>query len=315
MKRAVHIAVGLLILAALYAQVDPGAVAGSLARSSPLWLAAGLAVSVPITVVMALRFTLLFPAGRGIGLGEAVRLVLIAGTLNLILPSNMGQIAKAYPLSRRSGFPLAHAVATVVAEKGWDTVALLLWCLFGLLAAGAAVPFRAPALAVVAALLAAGLVALTWAGVTRIALLAAARRLPATAGSRVTALADAWGGVIGRFWGDRRRAAAVVGLSLLIWLLSLGQVWLFTVALGAGVPFLACLSLAPLAILVGLLPVTIGGIGTRDAALVLLFQPFMDAGTAAALGVLCTLRYLLPAIAGLPLVRDFHGPAQAMPDR
>ncbi|MCG8507710.1 MAG: hypothetical protein MI741_00645, partial [Rhodospirillales bacterium] len=67
---------------------------------------------------------------------------------------------------------------------------------------------------------------------------------------------------------------------------------------------LSTLALAPLAILAGLVPFTFAGIGTRDAALIFLFSPFMDAGTGAALGLLCTMRYVLPALGGLPFIGE-----------
>jgi len=72
--------------------------------------------------------------------------------------------------------------------------------------------------------------------------------------------------------------------------------------LNAWTPFLISLALTPLAILAGLLPFTFAGIGTRDAAFIILYQPFFNAPTGAALGLLCTSRYLLPALMGLPFL-------------
>ena len=68
---------------------------------------------------------------------------------------------------------------------------------------------------------------------------------------------------------------------------------------------LAHLALAPLAFLAGLLPLTFAGVGTRDAALIAFYQPYMNAPTAAALGLLCTSRYLLPALGGLPFLGQY----------
>jgi hypothetical protein len=65
------------------------------------------------------------------------------------------------------------------------------------------------------------------------------------------------------------------------------------------------MAFAVIAILAGLLPFTFAGVGTRDAALVVLFAPYLDAGGAALLGLCATLRYLIPAIAGLPFVSAF----------
>ncbi len=88
--------------------------------------------------------------------------------------------------------------------------------------------------------------------------------------------------------------------SVFIWFLHLLQIWMFILALRAQTPFLANLALAPLAILAGLLPLTLAGIGTRDAALIFFYRPYLDAPTAVALGILCTMRYVLPAIGGIP---------------
>jgi hypothetical protein len=45
--------------------------------------------------------------------------------------------------------------------------------------------------------------------------------------------------------------------------------------------------------------------------LIVLYQPYFAAPVAAALGLLCTTRYLIPALAGLPFlhryVRKLHG--------
>lgn len=48
------------------------------------------------------------------------------------------------------------------------------------------------------------------------------------------------------------------------------------------------------------IPLTFAGVDTRDAALILFYQPYFDEATGAALGLLCKLRYFLPAIIGLP---------------
>jgi uncharacterized protein (TIRG00374 family) len=107
------------------------------------------------------------------------------------------------------------------------------------------------------------------------------------------------------FWRDRNQLIKITGTSVLIWFLHLLQIWLFILALKAWAPFLANLALSPLAILAGLLPLPFAGVGTRDTALILFYEPFFDAPAAAALGLLCTSRYLLPAIGGLPFLGKY----------
>jgi uncharacterized protein (TIRG00374 family) len=115
-------------------------------------------------------------------------------------------------------------------------------------------------------------------------------------------LRNSWFEMHKLFWSDKIRLFKIIFISIFIWFLHLLQIWFFILSLKAWTPFLANLALAPLAILAGLLPLTLAGIGTRDAALIALYQPFFNAPTAAALGLLCTSRYLLPAILGLPFL-------------
>jgi len=57
-----------------------------------------------------------------------------------------------------------------------------------------------------------------------------------------------------------------------------------------------------MAILIGLLPVTFAGIGTRDAAMLYFLGPITGNGVALAIGVFATLRYIVVAAAGLPFI-------------
>ena len=99
-------------------------------------------------------------------------------------------------------------------------------------------------------------------------------------------------------------------LSLLLWGVQFEQVRLFAVAVGGSVPPLANFAVAPLAILAGLVPLTFAGLGTRDAALIALYRPWLPAPAAAAVGLLTSTRYILPALAGLPLFRRaLQGPS------
>jgi uncharacterized protein (TIRG00374 family) len=114
-----------------------------------------------------------------------------------------------------------------------------------------------------------------------------------------------WGEMHDYFWADKIQLFRITSLSIVIWFLHLFQIWLFILALNAWTPFLTNLALSPLAILAGLLPLTFAGVGTRDAAIILFYQPYFNAPTGAALGLLCTSRYLLPALGGLPFLGQY----------
>ena len=50
------------------------------------------------------------------------------------------------------------------------------------------------------------------------------------------------------------------------------------------------------------MPFTFAGIGTRDAAFVFIYSSYFTAATGAALGVLATMRYVIPAFFGIPFL-------------
>ena len=68
-----------------------------------------------------------------LGFGEANRLILVASVLNLVLPSKMGDIAKAWFMNDRGHLEGSLALSLVVFEKACDMLSLLLWCVFGLI--------------------------------------------------------------------------------------------------------------------------------------------------------------------------------------
>lgn len=324
MKKAVSLIVSLGILALIYWKIDFTKLGPVFAASDPWWMAASLGMVIPLTALTAWRFQQLTPSEARINFAEANRLILSASVLNLILPSKMGDIAKALFLPLRRSL----ALSLVVFEKACDMLSLLVWCVFGLawvwLDHGAALlAFRAPDWLAnfhiafkghlpfsvcgifVVGLLCLGLMLLGSLGFSRIFFELLGKIAPGKAKGKFRKLSASWEEMHGYFWANKRRLAIVSATSVFIWLLHLLQIWFFILALRGWCPFVANLALSSLAILAGLLPLTFAGVGTRDAALILLYAPYFPAHVAAALGLLCTVRYVLPAIGGLPFFQRY----------
>jgi uncharacterized protein (TIRG00374 family) len=310
LKRLVSIVVSLGILAVLYWKIDFAKVVPVFTHCDVAWLVASLLMVVPLTLLTAFRLCQLMPRGGGahpLGFLESNRLILLASVLNLVLPSKMGDMAKSVFMADRGHLRGSLALALVVFEKACDMLSLLVWCVLGLaLYKEKDAMFWLLTAAIVAGFL--GLALLL--GSTHFARLCfglGEKFAPGKVKAKIANLHASWIEMHGYFWQDKAKLTRIAANSLFIWFLHLVQIWMFTVAIRASVPFLDNLALSPLAILAGLLPLTFAGVGTRDAALVFFYAPYMAAPVAAALGVLCTLRYVLPAILGLP----FLGPAIA----
>ncbi len=304
MKKLLSLTISLGLLAILYWKIDLARLLPVFAGCDALWMTLSLAMVILITLATAWRLQQLLPGAGLLGFGEATRLILVASVLNLVLPSKMGDIAKAWFLRDRGHLDGTLALSLVVFEKACDMLSLLLWCAFGL-----ALYPRKDALfwtmtAAVAGMLGAGILLLASMRCARFFFHTGERFAPGKAGANFAKLAASWSEMHRYFWESKARLVTVAATSIGIWLLHLLQIWMFILALRAWAPFLANLALSPLAILAGLLPLTFAGVGTRDAALVFFYAPYFDAPTAAALGLLCTARYLLPALGGLP----FAGP-------
>jgi uncharacterized protein (TIRG00374 family) len=107
----------------------------------------------------------------------------------------------------------------------------------------------------------------------------------------------------------------VAGASALLWTTNLTISMLCFQALGADVGVVRTAASMPVAIFVGLVPVTLSGMGTRDSAIVLLFADAVPHATSLGVGLLYSmLLYWLLALAGLPFLRGVL-PSRRRPDR
>ena len=306
MRKLIGLLVSAVILALLYAVIDVGGIWRAARATDPSWLAAGLLLVVPLTLLTSWRFTLV-TSGHRLGFVEANRLILAASTLNLFLPSKLGDLAKAHVMARRHAMRPSLALAVVVLEKALDMMSLLVWGVFGVLVVGAAKPVMLLFLAPVGGGFLALALLVSPLPVLPFALSRIGRILPRRAADALSAFASSWQDISRWFWRNPAGAIGVILLSVVIWGAHLLQFWLFSRALGAAIPLLENAAFATLSILVGLLPFTFAGIGTRDAAIVFFYGAYLSPGQGALLGILATLRYVLPAIAGAPFVADFAG--------
>ncbi|MDY6938369.1 MAG: lysylphosphatidylglycerol synthase transmembrane domain-containing protein [Cyanobacteriota bacterium] len=305
MKKVISLIVSLAILAILYTKIDLAGLVAVFKNCDRTWMFISLAMVVPITLTTSWRLQQLMPVEGKLGFFEANRLILAASVLNMVLPAKMGDIAKAYFMRDRGHLSGSLALSLVVFEKACDMLSLLLWCILGLIFYPDKGWFFWGMTLGIATGLSLGIALLGSKAFANLFFKSSKKIAPQKVKRKLEKLHIAWGEMHDYFWRSRRQLVKITGTSVFIWLLHLIQIWFFIFALKASVPFLTNLALSPLAILAGLLPLTFAGVGTRDAALVWFYQPYFSEVTGVALGLLCTSRYLLPAIGGLPFLGQF----------
>lgn len=301
----VSLAVSGALLIGLYRSMDIRLIGEALRAADRVWLVASLGMIVPITVLRAVRFFSVAPAGALPGIGEALRLTLVASGFNAFLPAKTGDLVKSYFVAKRGQTSAGVAVAIIVYERFCDLFSLIFWCLVGWLLSGTldtAVPSAIwPLLGTIGAVFAILILSKRAADLWRVTM---ARALIHRRLRRLRDLAEGWPDLL-QVLGARR--GWLVLFSLFLWLVNLTQAWMFTVALSVQIPFLACASLSAIALMAGQVPFTIAGLGVRDVALVVLMAGYMTPEEAAAMGILMSTRGLFPPLAALPIMRPYLG--------
>jgi glycosyltransferase 2 family protein len=308
-KRFISILISVAILLYIYTQIDVVNLLKVLQNCDRLMLMVSLVMVIPITLVTSWRLQQLVPH-HSLGFLEANRLILGASVLNMVLPSKMGDIAKSYFMAERSKISGSLALSISIFEKTCDLLSLLLWCVFGLLLYPAKDSLFWLMTAGVGIGLGIGLLMLGSQFFADWFFAIAIKFAPQKLKSKLEKMQASWGEMHNYFWSDKQQLLIITSTSVFIWFLHLLQIWLFILALKAIAPFLVSLALSPLSILAGLLPLTFAGIGTRDAAIIYFYHDYFNEATGAALGLLCTSRYFIPALIGLPFLGQMLGAAK-----
>jgi len=75
-------------------------------------------------------------------------------------------------------------------------------------------------------------------------------------------------------------------------------------ALGANIPIIYIFAAFPLSIFIGLIPITLAGMGTRDSAIIYFFAHLTSPSICLAMGLLYSLfGYFLLSLLGLPFMK------------
>lgn len=284
MRRAVLLAVAAALLVWLVRRVGGGELVAVLRGLHGGWLSAAFLLFVPITWLTAARWRAVVAGLAPLSLADSLRMVLAASAANLVLPAKLGDVGKGAFLPGAAG--RAAGLALALFEKLAD-LASLAACM--LVAALFAPPEREAEM--LACALGTGVVT----GFAVLCLVPLGALSVFGSGNPVARAVQG----VSTLRARPGRLLGVLAASLVLWALHLLQFQLAAWAAGATADPALLASRIPMAIFVGLLPISFAGIGTRDAALLYLLAPATGEPVALALGAFATLRYLVPAAAGV----------------
>ena len=272
----VRLAVALGLTAYLLWQSQPALVLDHARHASPGPLLVAVALIVADRALMALRWLwLLGPFSRradgshSVHLGTALHVFFVSTFVGTFLPASIGSDAVRATAMNRAGVPMADAVASVFMDRVLGILSLLIMAVAGLWVAPALPAQEAVTVALIVTALGCGAVAgAVFSPRAALLLTAVLRRLP---GTRLHRAGAAVLEAVQRYAAHHRLLAAVTSASVGVQVLRILQAWCLGLGLGLAAPLSAYFVFVPLILLVMLLPVTVNGLGTSQAAFVLFF--------------------------------------------
>lgn len=288
--RALCVSVSFGLLAWLILRMDFGAAGQVLREARHGWLVAALLFTFAIPVCSVIRWmgVLRSQADLQIGFPTALRAVLMANALNSFLPSKAGDAAKAFYLRKQGG--LSRGVGTVILERSIDFFVLGLLGVVGF--------FIGDALwGLLVGLLLIGMVCSIFLAVLFFPL----DRLPVP-----PEVIEKMQGFSSVFHSWLRRPSCILQTflgSFGTWSLAGLTVCALASAFAPELSWGYAYGIFPLAILAGLVPVTLSGVGTRDSAFVFLLASRVSDEQATLIGLGYTLfGYWILSLISLPVV-------------
>jgi uncharacterized protein (TIRG00374 family) len=263
------------------------------------WVIPGLAVYFVGVWARTYRWHYMLGSLRVIPLHRLFPVVVIGYMGNNVYPARAGEVIRAYALRRKEDVPMSSSLATIIVERVFDGLVMLLFILISLplspmppwlrRVAALAIPVFLAAMALFLALAASPLrvqAAVSW---VFQGLSAVIGRLAAVFGRSLSpTLWDAAESIAARFLTglsflrSGRQVGLVFAISLLIWVIETGTYWCMMQGFSFRVPFHVLLLMNGVANLASIIPSSPGYVGTFDAPGIRVLEGFGVSGAVAA---------------------------------
>jgi glycosyltransferase 2 family protein len=250
----IKLALGLLVLSYMVSTLDWPVLQSLASRAKPSYLLAIAAVAVTSHLVGALRFKLLCDPVARLPLLTHARQYFTGAYFSMFLPSSIGGDGVRILLLKAAGVATARGTSLVATERVLGA--------FSLLGVSMAAAMAAPLPEMLRLALAAAVLGATIG-------LAVLRAISSRFTPKWPPLAMAVDAVRSAVASDRLVSA--LALSFLYQIATVGVTITVDRVLGLGVPMATILALAPLAWFATMLPISVGGLGVREAAFVFVF--------------------------------------------
>ena len=271
----------------LFTKISFSSVVEILLSANPFAITISLLLVIPVVGISGKRWQIILNSMTyDLSYKYCLRIIIASIPFSMITPAKAGDVVRAYFL--RDKIPMTITIGGVLSERLIDLLILLIFAITGLIF------YQSSDILFLLCIILVGC------GVLIIVLLRS-HSLPVRESWRenIQNLSLSLKILIK----SPKNFSQIVFFSIMMWILSLIQVSIFFIAVGIDVPFLFVVGGISLAILIGMIPVSLGGMGTRDTAIIVLFSSYAPPDKLLCVGILFSLiRYWIPGIIGLLLV-------------
>jgi glycosyltransferase 2 family protein len=298
-KLIISLLVSGILLAIIYRRVDLAVLRETLFNLSTIPAVVFLILIVVQLILSTLRWNLFTRQLGGVSLGfiQSMQQVVGSYSANLLIPGKWGEIVR-IPWMKKYNLKVP-VLFMVFLEKALDTlsvVTILFISSLALLVTGYTTPVPLMPIVIISGIVVLLVLAVVLSRkylgtiVTRISELRKKPLKPEGYIQKGRKLLEVAGN---KFW-------IYFGFSFIIWILQVLQFYFIFLMLGITPSLIYTYAGSCLALLAGVIPVSIAGMGTRDAVIIAFFNHLAPYELLASVGILSLLRIILPALIGIP---------------
>lgn len=303
LKILLPIIVSIVILFIIFLKIDVKQVYNLFYNINLIYVLFAVLISLFAILLSAIRWKFITKHLANLSLRESVELTLVGSAFNTITPSKIGDLSKSYALNKKHDVKPSFAFFAFLFEKSLDVFSILFIFLIGMLFISNVV-LNTTNLLIVSITIFIIFILIFFVKFEKLKIF----RKTISFVFKKLKNKGFFPSLIKELNFFRQHFLLTFSLllcSLLMWFLYLVQIYVFFLSLNHQISFSLVIGLSPIALLVGMLPITFAGIGTRDSAFLILFSNVAPAPTLISVGLLTTLRFFFPAILGLPFLNKY----------
>jgi len=295
-RTVIAVTISLLLLFLLFYKIDACKVFSIICTSNLklILLAAAISLSVNIFLGVIKWRRILAALGCSLPFKEALAVYSGCLPLRVVFPMKSNELFKAFYLQRQKGFPFLRGFSSIILDKTLNLLVILCIFLIGLSLVEVKFPKVLP---IVASLV---LIALLFSTPLRSMVIRLARAIHPRLHRFTEQLLSGFADI------STKEKIILTGYSVIFQFSEFINTYILLRAVGVWVPFAMVLVFIPLIVIINNLPITMLGLGTREALIIFLFAKYGQSTSLLSASLLVSfIEYILPVLFGIFFIKSF----------